>query len=147
MYMNIYMYIYICTYKYVYEYISICIYIYINIWVKHMCDMTHTYVWHDSYIPELLPTSNFPYARYDSFTRVTWFNSNVWHDSCMRELCATSTFPYVWHDSFTCVTWTIYMSAVTHACASSFKRRVCDLCNITHSYVWHDSCIRETAIP
>jgi len=73
-----------------------------------MCDMTHSYVWHDS------------------FTCVTWLihtrdptHSHVWHDSC---ICVTwiihmydMTHSYVWHDSFTCVTWLIHTRDPTHS--------------------------------
>ena len=45
-----------------------------------MCDMTHSYVWHDS------------------FVCVTWH----------IRMC-DMTHSYVWHDSLTCVTWLIHM--------------------------------------
>jgi len=90
-----------------------------------MCDMTHSYVWHDSFIC------------------VTWLNhmcdihmcdtthSYVWHDSfiCawLIHMCDMTRsrvrHSYVWHDSFICVTWLIHM------------------CDMTHSHVWHDSLI------
>jgi len=90
-------------------------------WPFHMCDMTHSYVWHDPFIC------------------VTWLihmcdmtHSYVWHDSF---ICVTCSFiwvtwlihmcdmihVYVWHDSCICVTWLIYM------------------CNTNHFHVWHDS--------
>jgi len=47
--------------------------------------MTHSYVWHDSFIC------------------VTW----------LIHVC-DMTHPYVWHDSFICVTWLIYMCDLTH---------------------------------
>ena len=55
-------------------------------WLIHMCDMTHSYVWHDS------------------FTCVTW----LIHMCDMTHSC-------VWHDSFTCVTWLIHMCDMTHS--------------------------------
>jgi len=81
-----------------------------------MCDMTHSYVWHDSFIC------------------LTWLihvcdmtHSYVWHDSfiCVIWLIhiCDATHPYVWHDSSICVTWLIHM------------------CDMTHSYVWYDSSI------
>ena len=89
-------------------------------WLIYMCDMTHSYVWHDS------------------FMCVTWLihmcdmtHSNVWHDSF---ICVTwlihmwhMTHSYVWHDSFICVTWLfICVTWLIH------------MCDMTHSYVWHD---------
>ena len=80
----------------------------------HIRDMTHSYVWHDSFI------------------WVTWLihmcdltHSYVWLDSfiCVTRLIhmCHMTHSYVWHDQFICVTWLMHM------------------CDMTHSYVWHDS--------
>jgi len=55
-------------------------------WLIHMCDMTHSYVWHDSFIC------------------VTW----------LIHMC-DKTHSYVWHDSFICVTWLIHMCDMTHS--------------------------------
>jgi len=88
-------------------------------WLIHICDMTHSYVWHDSFIC------------------VTWLihmcdmtYSYVWHDSficvtCHIHMC-DMTHSYMWHDSFICVTWLIHM------------------CDMTYSYVWHDSFVYVT---
>ena len=56
----------------------------------HVCDMTHSYVWHDS------------------ITYGTWLihARDMTHSHCdMTHM----THPYVWHDSFTCVTWRIHI--------------------------------------
>jgi len=45
-------------------------------WLDHLCGMTHSYVWHDSFIC------------------VTW----------LIHMC-DMTHSYVWHDSFICVAW------------------------------------------
>ena len=89
-----------------------------------MCDMTHSYV------------------RHDSFIRVTWLmhtcdmtHSYVWHDSfiCVTWLIHTCdmTHSYVWHDSFICVTWLI------HTCdmSQSFTcvTWLIHMCGMTHS--------------
>jgi len=71
-----------------------------------MCDMTHSYVWHDSFlcVTWLIPMCDMThsYVWHDSLICVSWLinmwdmtHSYVWHDSF-----ATS---YVWHDSFICV--------------------------------------------
>jgi len=94
----------------------------------HVWDITHSYVWHDSFILEkcLIHMWDMPHShvRHDSFIRdtqrihtcvpgmplcaiasVTWLihmcdmtHSHVWH-----------AHSYVWHDSFICVTWFIYV--------------------------------------
>ena len=76
--------------------------------------MTHSYVWHDSFIC------------------VTW----------LIHMC-DMTHSYVWHDSFICVTWLIHMYDMTHSYAwrDSF---ICvtwliQMCDMTLSYVWHNS--------
>ena len=63
-------------------------------WLIHMCDMTHSYVWHDS------------------FVCVTWLihMCDMTHDSF---ICVT-WLVYVWHVSFICVPWLIHMCAMTH---------------------------------
>jgi len=78
-------------------------------WLIHMCAMTYSYVWHDSFIPDVEVRS----------MRVRWLihmcdmtHSCVWHDSFM---CVT------WPDSFISVTWFVHM------------------CNMTHPEVCHDS--------
>jgi len=84
-----------------------------------MCGMTHSYVWHDSFIC------------------VTW----------LIYTCGM-THSYVWHDSFICVAWLIHMCGMTHlyVCHDS---SICvpwliHMCGMTHSYVWHDSFIHVT---
>jgi len=82
------------THSYVWHDSFICV-----TWLIHMCDMTHSYVWHDSFIC------------------VTW----------SIHMC-DMTHSYVWHDPFICVTWSIHM------------------CDMTHSYVWHGSFICVTVM-
>jgi len=55
-------------------------------WLIHTCDMTHSYVWHDSFI------------------RVTW----------LIRTC-DMTHSYVWHDSFVHVTWLIRTCDMTYS--------------------------------
>jgi len=86
-----------------------------------MCDITHSYVWHDS------------------FVCVTW----------LIHMC-DMTHSYVWHDSFMCVTWLIHMCAMTHSCVwhDSFicVTRLIHLCAIPHAdhvnlYLYAHICI------
>jgi len=64
-----------------------------------MCDMTHAYVWHDTFIC------------------VTWFI----HTCDM-------THSYMWHDSFTCVKWLIYMSSTrSDVLHDAFTRVTCHI--------------------
>ena len=80
-------------------------------WLTHMCDMTHSHVWHDSLIC------------------VAWLTHmcDVTHSlygGSLRPLSLLSMLPvylYVCHDSFVCVIWLICMW------------------NLIHSYDWHDS--------
>ena len=104
----------------------------------HMCDMTHSYVWHDSFICVTwlihMCGMTHSYVWQDSFICVTW----------LIRMCDV-THVYVWHDSFICVTWLIHVCDMTH----SYVRRgsfVCvmwliHMCDMTHSYVWHGSFI------
>jgi len=64
-----------------------------------MCDMTHSYLWHGSFICDMTHS----YSWHDSFIRVTW----LIHTCDMTHL-------YAWHDCFICVTWLIHMCDVTH---------------------------------
>jgi len=112
-------------------------------WPIRACDMTHSNVWHDSFIwhhsvcPEL-------------FVCVTCLISmrdmTYVHDlpaqcvSCARVSCVSwhihvcdMTSLRVWHVSFAFVTWLFH----TTRCTVS-------LCIMTHSYVWHDSFVCVT---
>jgi len=123
--------------------------------VSHTCDMTHSYVW------------------YDSFIRVTWLihmcdmtHSYVWHDSfiCMTVIFLAWLIPvcdktrsYMWHDSFICLTWLVvdpvrkrggFQSYVCHCpfirVTVIFVAWLIHTCDMTHLYVWHDSVMRVT---
>ena len=76
-----------------------------------MCDMTHSYVGHDSFIC------------------VTW----------LIHMC-DMTHSYVWHSSFICVTWLIHMWDMTHSYVWQSRRvHVCDTAEVIHvclSHLW-----------
>ena len=131
----------------------------------HLCDMTHSYVWHDA------------------FMCVTWLihmcgttHSCVWHDSficwCLSvsyradifHVCVRhETHSYVWRDSFMCAACLIRLThcnthcnthrntlvsltathTVTHTVTLT-ATHTCPMhtCCTALSYVWHDSFIR-----
>ena len=85
-------------------------------WLIHMCDMTHSYVRHDSFMCDMTHS----HVRHDSFICATWLIHMcdmtylcLWHDSfiCVTWLIhmCDMTHSYVWHDSFMCVTWLIHL--------------------------------------
>ena len=94
----------------------------------HICDVTYSYTWNDSFIS------------------VTW----------VVRTC-DMTRSYVWDDSFICVTWSIHTQDMTHShvwhdprtCVTSLIH-MCDIthtyCNMTHPHVWHDTFIRVTSL-
>jgi len=69
-----------------------CLHYYCASWLIHICDMTHSYVWHDTFI------------------RVARF----------VHMCAL-THSYVWHDPFICVTCLIHMWDVTQSHHTSLR--------------------------
>jgi len=106
-----------------------------------MCDMTHSYVRHDSFlcVTWLIPMCDMTYSYVwrDSFIFVPW----------LIHMC-DMTHSYVCHDSSICVPWLVYICDMTHSyvCHDSF---ICvtwliHMCDMTHSYVWHDSFICVT---
>jgi len=71
----------------------------------HVCDMTHTCMWHDSYmyVTRLIHLCDMThtYMRHDSYIYVTWL-IHMWHDSYIYvtwliHICDT-TDTYMWHD-------------------------------------------------
>ena len=99
-------------------------------WLIHTCDMTHSCVWHDSFIRVTWRIHMCDMTPFTCFHICDMTHSYVWHDSFISEtwlihMCGM-THSYVSHDSFICVTWRIHM---------------CDKwvrCHLTHQYVWHD---------
>ena len=75
-------------------------------WFIHICDMTHSHVWHD------------PFRRLKIFA-ISWLIKNARNFvsvSCVWLLhkCDT-THSYVRHGSFVCVTWLIHICDITHS--------------------------------
>ena len=85
-------------------------------WRIHVCDVTHSYVWHDVFIC------------------VTW-----------RIHMCDMTHSYVWHDAFLYVTWLIHMYDMIFSwliCMCDMTWRI-HMCDMPHSHVtwlihvWH----------
>jgi len=94
----------------------------------HTCDTTHSYEWHDSFtcVAWLVHMCDMTHSHawYDAFAAI-----NEWVVKVMPEAWLICGYKWhVRHDSFTCATWLI----------------VNDMCDRTHSHVWHDSFISRT---
>ena len=92
----------------------------------HRCNMTYSYVWHDS------------------CTCVTWLMTRT-------RAITHSSYSHMWHDSCICVTKLIQMRGMTHSCVCHDPLIVFTcviwlirMCDMTHSYVWQDSIICVT---
>jgi len=83
-----------------------------------MCDITHSYMRHDSFIcvTWLIDMGDMahPYVWRDSCICMPWLidmcdmtHSYVWHDMC------DTTHSYEWHDSFICAPWLIHLCDMT----------------------------------
>jgi len=70
----------------------------------NMCEITHTYVWHDSFICVPWLGNSLKWLIHTSTPRVTW----------LIHMC-DMTHSYVWHDSSICVTWLIHTPDMTHS--------------------------------
>jgi len=139
-------------------------------WLTHMRDMSHAYVWRDScrcvtWLVHVCDVTR--------LCNITLFNKELphaRHDSCTCVTCLTRvrdmTHVYEWRDSFICVTWQVHVCDVIRLCDITLCNkellhvrhdwgtcvtcltRVRDMthvmCDMTRSYVWHDSFICVT---
>jgi len=163
------------THTYVWHDLYICV-----TWLIHKCDMTHSYVWHDSYICvtwlihmcDMTHTYVWHDVWHDLSIHVTWLclcdmTVSVWQDCvCVTGLCLCDRTVSVWHD-YVCVIWLCLCDmnvSVWHDCVCVKWLCLCDMtvsvwqetecmisvtwlihmCDMTHSYVWHDPFIRVT---
>jgi len=94
-------------------------------WLINMCDMTHSYAWHDSLIcvPWVIQTYLFWCHIWISHVTYEWvmsccislLMSCTWL-SCHTWLCVcVTTDSYAWHDSLRCATSLIHMRGMTHS--------------------------------
>jgi len=116
-------------------------------WLIHMCDLTHSYVWHDSHV------------WHDLFICVTWLargcnrtDSYVWRDllTVVTRLVHTRvtwlfhtcdmTPPYVWHNFFLAATWLIiHVNTHTHTHTQDTPTHTWHTHTHTHTHT-HHSC-------
>jgi len=130
----------------------------------HICDMTHSYVWHDAFVCDTwlirVCDMTHSYVWHDSFVRVilhgAWeVDAYVWHDSFIRVMThshirwtgLTHWDPYVcvWHDASICTQW--FLRHDSFMCVTwRIYMHVCDMthlylfngvCGMTHSYSWY----------
>jgi len=104
----------------------------------HVCGVTHSYVWHDSFICVTWLIHVYGDTTQSYVSWVHWFFG----------IPAHTTHSYAWHDPFMCLEWVIHICAITHSYVwhDSFicVTRLIHMCDMTHSYVWHDSFICVT---
>jgi len=133
-----------------------------------MCDTTHSYVRHDSFIcvTWLLHTCDITWygvalvSRIDKMIglfckRAPWKRRYSSKETCHFIDPTDRSHPiparghlYVWHDSSICATWLIHVRDTTPMCdITSYLRLLLEaiyMCDMTHSYKWHDSFICVT---
>jgi len=118
---------------------------------NHMCDMTHSYLCHGSFIRVIWLNQ---FMRHDSFDVWDTTHSYVCHNSSMRVPWLNL---YVWHDCFIRTTWLIYTCDMNHSICLIWLIHISRndpficltwltyICDMTHSHihynasVWHDS--------
>jgi hypothetical protein len=124
-------------------------------WLIHMCDMTHSYGWHDSFICVtclirvcgrthsyvLMGDMTHSYVLRISFVCVAGLthmcdmsHSHLWHDSliseCSPTFAASERLSHLECCAFVCGIWLTHTWDMTHP-----------LWDMTHAYVGHDPCI------
>jgi len=130
-------------------------------WLIHICDMTHSYMWHDSCCIWL------------SLTHRTWMHPGVVNESCHIHMC-DMTHSYdmndLWRSHVTYMNESchIYEWVMSHIQSPTYiwmhlgafnaphsqhtsgawgalhAPSCIHICDMTHSYMWHDSFIYAT---
>jgi len=100
-------------------------------WLIHMCDVTPSYVWRDSFICVTWLIHIYDMAHL--YTCIHMYDATRVHGVHVSFFCVTwlshvcdLTHSYAWHDLFMCFTWLIHM------------------CDMPHSFLWRASFIRVT---
>jgi len=118
-----------------------------------VCDMTHSYMAHDSFIcvtqhiytwyDASFICDMMPYSYVMPHSYVTWLihiwdmtHSYVWNDPFIW-MSRVTQHDYMWHDSIICVTWPTHMHESCNILRLHVKWPI-HMCGMTHSYVWHD---------
>ena len=136
----------------------------------HMCHMTHSHVWHDSFICATwhilggkrsgqswnhnakcihMCDMTHSYVWHDSFTCATLAYSR-WRAEWLKLKSQRQTHSYVWHDSFTRVTWLVLggerSGQIEIVAQSTFMgvTRLFHMCVMTQAHVWRDLFTRVT---
>jgi len=137
------------------------IYIYIYFFFECVCDMTHSVVWHDLFrcaIGWEMVWCHVQDMAWRYFVFVGLVSFGVFWIMCVTWLIQTCdmTHPHVWHDLFRCaVGWEMECCHVQDMAWHHlvFVRRgnifvlfcwLIHTCDVTYSYVWHDTFIRVT---
>jgi len=115
---------------------------------SYVCDMTHSCVWHDSFIcvTWLIHMCDMTNSYVCDMTHSCVWSvscSFVWHDSfgarhLEKVVVRVTWLTYVWHDSIICVRWLIHVCDMTHPCVWH-DVFICvtwliHMCDMTHSY-------------
>jgi len=104
-------------------------------WLVRLCDVTHSYVWHASFICVIW---------HACATCVTWLIhvSCVWHGVTWLVRKCNMVYSYVWHDSpmtWLLCTWHNSFICPTRDLTRSFwVMWLVHTCGMTHPHVWHD---------
>jgi len=133
--------------------------IHVSSWRIHTCDVTHSYVWCDSFMCVTW------LIRMCDMTQL-WHNHKIWYN-CKTSLWVRDSFMWV-RDAFIRVTWLIRMCDTTHSCVwhdsfvcamwhnhdtitryDTIARRVCEFVThscefVTHSYVRCDTIMTQS---
>jgi len=123
-------------------------------WLIHVRDMTHGYVWYDSFVTR--EAQDCGRSQHGVFICVTWrihtcdmthsYMWHVWFKTHQVEDCGTSqrgvVCEYLWHDSFISVTWLTRDSSggglrqITARCGHWSPNRPSDRCTGLYIYVY-----------
>jgi len=94
-------------------------------WLIHMCDMTHSYLWLDSFIWWHIITYHMICVTFICVTWSTHFMScnsyEWWHIITYHIICVTWSTHFMSCNSY--VTWFIYLNDITH----SYVSYICDM--------------------